>query len=157
MADNGPDQRAPEDEQPPTMLGASPQWQAIAKLVNQLWKAAEEAYEVPDPDHEIWQMLRTGRPWAVLDPEDFPDEFDELRRLVEHTGLWVRRLPTELGYEPVPLAEWDRQHAAWLAQESKQCPQCGRTVFEWYDTWTPDGTAGHVCVDCAFGELRRDR
>jgi hypothetical protein len=66
-------------------------------------------------------------------------------------------VPCGLGFEPVPLAEWEQQHAEWLARESKRCSRCGRTVFDWYDTWSPDGTAGPVCVDCTFDDARGER
>jgi hypothetical protein len=126
-------------------------------LVSQIRGATEATVEMLEPEHEVWQVLRTGRPWNDLHQEDFPEEFSELRRLVEATGSWVRRLPAERGFAPVPLTEWEGLHAEWLSRESKRCSECGRTVPEWYDTWTPDGTARQVCVECTHDDLRGDR
>jgi hypothetical protein len=157
MADDDEQRPAPVDDQSAAATEVTVQWQAIAQLVDRIQAALEQSYEMPDPDHEIWQVLRTGLASADVDPEDFPAEFAQLRRLVARTGLWVRRAPTGLGFEPVPLAEWEQLHAEWQARESKRCSQCSRTVLNWYDTWSRDGSARPVCVNCSLGDLRGDR
>jgi hypothetical protein len=87
MANDDKQQPTPVDEQSAAAAEMRVQWQGIARLVGRILEVAEQSYEVPEPDHEIWQMLRTGMALAAIDPEDFPVEFAELRRLVERTGV----------------------------------------------------------------------